>query len=917
MKPIVKTALTALLGSTAIAVIAPAAVAQDAPAAPPVTDDVIIIRGVNIPDEKRVTSEISAVLDDEAFQRTGDSDIGAALRRVTGLSLSQGKFVVVRGLNERYSTVTLDGSPLPSPEPLRRVVPLDIVPTSILSGSLVQKTYSPQFSAEFGGGLVELRTKSIPDEFYLEFGATVGIDTETSFSEGLSYEGGSKDWLGFDDGTRNAPFPATALFFGPQTNLTNLDQQALDIGFENANTTVITESQIPLNYGVNLGFGNFHELSNYVTFGYNFAGGFSNDFQTKKGSRERGLNEDFAGNPNQRAFSTDALPIEAELFDFESTTQVAEMNLLGSFGFQLGDNHTITSTSLMLRSTYKEARQSTGVIGEFFEDGEFLRENIEFYERQVWQSQLRGEHIFPGLGDLEATWRFAYGEAFRDAPYQRAFERARRSPTEEFAFQFGDTGNVSGSIVQQAINLQFSKVEDENTDAGIDFVWPFEMGDRVGDIKFGYNYTDKSRDTLVREFFYEPGVSASQFPDELRFARPDVLLSDAIVGTEVLDIQFQNNVVTLDNAQSSLEVNAAYLGLDIELSPYVRVALGGRYEESTQETFAFATSTGPNNTLNAAIDPIDEDYLLPAATFTWNPAADLQIRAGYSQTITRPQFRELTPALFFDDESDRRVVGNPFLVNSEIDNFDLRFEYYFARGQFFTIGAFFKDIENPIETTRDLIGESDTLTFINAPAAELFGFEVEFERDFVLADFFDGAMFETKDLVIRANYTYSESEVKVGSGDEVIIASISAANGATPRAVAAAADAGTGELGRIEDGRALQGQSEHLVNFQIGFEDVEKQSRATILVNWASERIRETENLQNNQAAVFERPPVTLDFVWSRTFEKLGGEWEAGFAVRNILGDDYEAVQDIASGEADFDTYELGREVSISLKRRF
>ncbi|MEO1399087.1 MAG: TonB-dependent receptor plug domain-containing protein, partial [Pseudomonadota bacterium] len=146
-------------------------------------DDEIIVRGVNIPDEKRATAEISNVLTDVKLQRTGDADIAGALRRVTGLSLSQGKFVVVRGLNERYSNLTLNGSPLPSPEPLRRVAPLDLFPTSIIRNVLVQKTFSPEYSGEFGGGLIELRTKAVPDESFLEFKTSIGLDLVTTGSD--------------------------------------------------------------------------------------------------------------------------------------------------------------------------------------------------------------------------------------------------------------------------------------------------------------------------------------------------------------------------------------------------------------------------------------------------------------------------------------------------------------------------------------------------------------------------------------------------------------------------------------------------------------------------------------------------------------------------------------------------------------
>ncbi|MCA8894701.1 MAG: TonB-dependent receptor plug domain-containing protein, partial [Amphiplicatus sp.] len=193
MNRFTRAALSALLGSTALMAFS----AASAQTAGEITDE-IVVRGARIPDEKRATSEITSVLDEESFLRTGDSDIGAALSRVTGLSLSQGKYVIVRGLNERYSSVTINGSPLPSPEPLQRVAPLDIIPTSILAGSLVQKTYSAEYSAEFGGGTIDLRTKSVPSEPFFSIGGSIGMDTATTGRNGFMYDGGDRDWLGFD-----------------------------------------------------------------------------------------------------------------------------------------------------------------------------------------------------------------------------------------------------------------------------------------------------------------------------------------------------------------------------------------------------------------------------------------------------------------------------------------------------------------------------------------------------------------------------------------------------------------------------------------------------------------------------------------------------------------------------------------------
>lgn len=882
MKMFNKSIAAALLGTTALTAGA-TVFAQELD----IPTDEIVVRGVNIPDEKRATSEISALLDETSFQRTGDSDIAEALRRVTGISLSQGRFVVVRGLNERYSSVTINGSPLPSPEPLRRVVPLDIVPTSILSGSLVQKTFSPQYSAEFGGGLVELRTKGVPDETFFEIGGTIGLDLSTSGRDGLIHDGGKRDWLGFDDGTRNTP----PLLFGNGVIPAAIQEQ-VDISIESDKTLLALENTIAPNWGVDTAFGSRLDVSDTVSLGATIALGYSNEWQTREGRREQGFRQ-----------SADVFDVDAsQAFDFTSTTQTIEANAFSAFGLLVGDNHEINWTNFMLRSTSKDTRQSIGADGNDPTGAEFLRTNFEFFERQVWQSQLAGDHVFPGLNDLSVKWRGAYGEAFRDAPYQREYTYIRDLNFPDAPFLFDAAGQV-GSTPH---TLSFSKVEDENIDAGIDFVLPLIVSGTEIDLKTGYAYTDKTRTTLARNYEY---VSQIPVPAIILGSRPDQLFAPSVTGTPIFDLTFVGASIDLDNSDSSLVVHGAYAGADIQLGDYVRLALGGRFEDGEQITNAFSTLTPGNVTQTS----INEDYLLPAATVTWNPIEDIQVRGGFSKTITRPQFRELTPAIFIDDATDLAYRGNPFLVNTEIENYDARAEYYFGRGRFVTLGGFYKKLDNPIEEAIDRdLGGFEFVSFINAPSAKLYGFEFEFENTWAVSDLVDWNFLSTKDLVFKTNYTWSKSKVS-NQGD----VSTSALNPLT-RIVEEQLLPGSSVF---EDGRALQGQSRHLFNLQIGVEDAELESKATILVNWASSRIRQVElvlGANDIVPRVIERPPVTVDFVWSRRFERLGGMWEMGLEVRNILGDDYEATQTFPDDTvAEFDVYRLGRKISASLKREF
>lgn len=851
--------------------------------------ETLVVRGARIPDEKRATAEISSIIDSASFQRTGDSDIASALQRVTGLSLSEGKYIIVRGLNERYSSVTLNGAPLPSPEPLQRVVPLNIVPTAILAGSTVQKTFSPEHSAEFGGGSIELRTLAIPKKAFFELGASFTGDLTTTGRDGLSYDGGQLDFLGFDDGTRTIPGPLGNVFVSGL--ITPANQQAIDLSLENNRTLLVTRSRVQPNYSLNAAFGDRVDLTPQISLGATIALNYSDESRTRRGRREQGFTVS-ATTPN----------IEASSADFTSTQRTIDTSAFGSFGLDVGNHSSVTWTNFVLRSTEKQARNSIGVDGDDL-GLLFNRTNTEFLERQVWQTQLRGEHKIPLFNDkAKVVWRGAYGEAYRDSPYQRevTYIRDITLPTQPFRF------DASGLIGSTPNTLAFSRIGDQNIDAGIDIEIPFQFAKQDVKLKFGYAFTNKDRFTINRNFEFQSNIAV---PSSILTSRIDSLLSGPVIETGIFDLTLLQATIDLDNSRSSLTVHGAYIGFDVGLGQYFRLAAGGRFEDGVQATNAFST-TSPVTSFSRT--EINEDYFLPAITLTWNPISNLQSRIGFSQTINRPQFRELTPAFFLNEDTNLLFRGNPFLTNSRLNNYDLRFEYYFSRGQFVTLGGFYKGIDRPIEEqfARDL-GGLPLISFINAPRARLYGFEFEFERNYPLSNLSKNAFWATKDLVFKTNYTYTISNV---SADGNVITPVIDGNiGARPSIIPASSV--------FVDGRALQGQSRSLYNLQLGYADAEHNSEGTLVLNYASARIRNVELIISPTTIapqVIERPPVTLDFVYSRKLTVLGGIWEFGFKAENILGDDYDATQTFPNGSVTrFDTYGLGRKLSVNLKRKF
>ncbi len=867
------------------------------------SDDVIVVQGSRIPDEKRATSEISNLLSQEKLERSGDSDIAEALRRVTGLSLSQGKFIVVRGLNERYSNLTLNGSPLPSPEPLRRVAPLDLFPTSIVGSALVQKTFSPQYSGEFGGGLIELRSKSLPDEGFFEFGLSTSVNTETTARDGLTFDGGDWDWAGFDDGTRDIPAVLQqAINANPGVAIraeSGIAESTLrDIGADlvNSELRVVQEISTPVNQGFNLAGGTRFDMDSGMSIGLIINAGFSRDFQHKEG-RQGDAAIGVGG----------GVEVRNEEFAFESLTESVTSNALIGGGIEFNENHSVELLAMALRKTTKEARERRGTeelsFGGF---DEILISNLEFFENQVWTTQLNSEHIFPNLSDLSINLRGAYSQARRDAPYETSFTYVREDASLPFRSAIGLGAGSSSS----GFDLRFSEVEDSSLSFGGDLVLPLFFDSIDIELKAGGAYSESERDYTLRQFGFRNDTGLSD-NDPLFGQRIDYLLADRNIGeTGAFEFIQVPDILQPGAYNGQLEVLAGYAGADFQLGPYVRAALGVRYETSDQivDNFAIAGFSPVPNVGPETM--ISDDKFLPAVTLTWNPFGNVQLRGAFSQTLTRPQFQELGAAIFTDTDRDIQVFGNPFLVNTETTNYDARVEYYFGRGQFVTIGGFYKDLTNPIEESLLQTGDDILTTYINAPSAQLYGFEAEYEQRLEMSRILKGPLeyfAETKDFIIGANYTYSQSSV--GTDGEVTVPVFSGAN----------VTANTGNASNFfVEGRSLQGQSDHLVNFQIGYEDYEAESRATILVNWTSKRIRQVGLIQGAPVPnVVEKLPFTLDFVYGRKVDLGGVGFELQAKLSNILGEDYQATADGSDGTSvPIDTYKLGTTVSIGIKKR-
>ena len=842
----------------------------------------IVVTGTRSRNIQARAPEVVSVLSHEDIARTGEGDIAGALQHVTGLSIVGSGYVFVRGLGDRYSLALLNGSPLPSPEPLRRVVPLDIFPTSVIASSLVQKSYSVNYPGEFGGGVINLTTPSAPRETFLEIGGGVTFDTETSFQLGYTYYGSDLDSLGFDDGTRDFPTALRdAVVNRTFNNTSSAERQAFAASLTNADTTLVQRmDETPANFSGELSAGTSIDLGG-ATLGLIMSAGYSNGWRTRDALQQTSIDPGLAGTPQTS-------------FEAVTTDNRIIVNGLFGLGLDIGD-HRIRWTNLYIRDTLKQTRLSAGFNRSVNDPlpglpPSIIEQNTYWFERQLIDTQLVGEFHF---GNLSVDLRGTYANTQRESPYERAISYVFSGDNNPATKGPGDVDDYVNNLTSagQFANIAFSDLN-ENVYAGaVDLAYRLPTSMPIT-LSTGYAYTRTDRSASRYQFQYFRPNGA--LPIEVAQERPDFLLSDFNVftyGIELRDVSGAEGTAAYDAA---LRINAGYVQAEIQPVDGVRITGGVRYEDALQTVQPVGGTLEPTRLANS--------YWLPAATLTWNIRSNLQLRLHGSKTLARPQFRELAPQIYQDFESDREYTGNPFLTDSRLSNAEARLEWYFRPDQRITVAGFYKHIDNPIEAAAFFAGGGQLRTgFANAPSAELYGGEIEAQVYFPLESL-GGRFFATRRLVMIGNYTYTQSSI---TADDTIII------GPDLQPVAANL--------LFRDGAPLTGQSDHLANLQFGIEDTDSISQATLIVTYASNRVTNRGPIQGtlSQPDLTEHPGLRLDFVIRQQADFLGIPVEFRFEARNLTGQGYEEFQQAADNRIDINTYRLGRTFNLAMKVRF
>lgn len=805
----------------------------------------------DVVNERLEQEVVTDFLGAEQIARTGDSTVSLALRRVPGLTLVNDQFVYVRGLGERYSSALLNGAEVPSPDLTRNVLPLDIFPTEIIEALAVQKGYSPDMPAAFGGGNVNILTRGIPNGPVVSLEIASGYNSENDL-DGLTYVGGSDDSIGEDDGTRALPPSIMAA----------INQYQGDIS-----TTGIFRD---LNRD-----GNSHRFSDAEAINRQLATAFYRDidFQSKSLGPDGGLelalgNRWFPGESGQWEFGTLALlsydnswrnrervnraVLDPDNLFFETLRTTNQISTTGvvNLGLSWGGEHEINTSTLYLRNTEDESSLSEGHNVNFLQaDGRGLRNyRIRFEERELTSNQIRGRHVAgpetqellsafrePFLQDLVYEWYYSDSSATTDIPSEILVSAENMVDP-----LTGATQSTQIRRSSTAADYRFTMLEDQVESYGWDLVKPMTTDNFDIELSFGQDNTRKARDYLQTQFGLGTTATAAL---PILAGTPGQVFTDANLLDPMNGFSLNVGGIGTESYLAAQTIDGAYIKADARFRNTWRIAGGFRWEQFRQvslpiDQLEFDVGVGqspiPNDQLASIVFFEDELYPSISATYEGTDfwAETFQLRFGISETVARPDLREVSASTYIDPLTEARIQGQPGLGTAAITNFDIRAEWLFQSGANFIASIFYKDIANPIETVQGA-GTDDnvTLTFVNTESAELYGIELEWLRDLAFLGDRWGRWIEP--FFVSGNLTLSDSTLTVG-------------------------DVG---LNLTNSERPMAQHSEYAANVQLGFDSFNARHSWSVVYNTFGERLFFAG--RGGALDAYEQPFDSLDLIYS------------------------------------------------------
>ncbi|MCX7833139.1 MAG: outer membrane beta-barrel protein [Ignavibacteria bacterium] len=823
------------------------------------TEEILIEASVTLSNEqallveKKNSDKITDGITSQQIKKVPDAAASDVLKRVTGLSIVKDKFVFVRGTSERYNNTTLNGALVPSTESDKKSFSFDLFPSSLLENIVVAKTFTPDQPGNFSGGLVQIRTKDFPETFTFNFSINTSYNSFTTGKEFLSYNAGEKKLLflnlGIDNGSRELPsiIPDKPI---KNSRFTNNEINEFSRAFPN--NWLQTKSTAPINSGFQTSVGGVIKAGK-IPFGFLAAYSYRSSFTNR--DVERNL------------YNTDNTQLSG--YTGKNSEFAVLWGGLINLNTKLGDNNKISLKSTFTLSSEDETEQYHGFFApEQVERNLYL---TRFVQRSLSSYQLIGEHYL--FNKLSIDWNASYSESRRKEPDIKTmtYQREVGSNDPYFAALNYNVGNdfTGGRF--------YSHLTDITRGFNLNFELPIKVGIFSSDnpinakIKFGTSLNGTNRDFYARNFGPALYMNA---PINIIYQPIDKIFNPENFGDGKL---FYDELTKESDRYKAFDnVYAGYIMMDLPINDF-RFIVGGRYEYSEQDvsTAGFISERIYNNLLNKDI--------LPSINIIYKLNDKTNIRAAYSQTVSRPELREIAPFSYVEFVSGITVFGNSTdLRRTLIRNYDLRYEFFPAAGELISLSLFYKKIDAPIEDVFLSTSTNKLKTFKNADkGANNYGLEIEIRKklDFV-TDYL-------KDFALIGNLTLVYSKVNLE---------------------------GTGTVSTSQS-RRMQGQSPYMVNLGLFYDNYDLGLSGNIVYNRFGDRISEVG--LSGYSDIYEIGNDVIDFTISKQLKLLSNTLELKLSAKDILNQDKIFTQKINNEDKIVRKFKTGSNYSFTISYKF
>jgi TonB-dependent receptor len=810
----------------------------------------------------------------EAIRKTPDRNTSDVLKRVSGASIQDDRFVIIRGLNDRYNAAFINGAALPSSESDRKAFAFDIFPSNILDNLVIYKTATPDLSGEFAGGLINITTKSIPSKKATTVAFGFGYNTLITGKESITYKGGKTDFLGIDDGTRKLPdgIPSTQPLF---TASSAAQRAAAGKKFENNWGTYGTSTAPNVNFQVTQSL--VAERKGKEFFGALLSVTYNNNNSYNDGERygisdydrrDQSIKPTARGDFREKYYNNQTL-----------------LGFVGNFSLKLSNNAKISWKNIYsINSTDRTITREGNPDVTSDADQWTKSYALWFTSNKILSSQLNGEHYFT-KSKFKLNWLISLGNINREIPQLRQLSYYATTITSPYEATIPKT-TVSND---NAGSMLYVNNKETITNYKLDISRQWDWSRTVtGTVKFGGFYQSRNRDFSSRLL----GITKAtdNFDNTIVFQPESTIFQQSNFGIQANGKQgltMLDGTKSSDKYDASSTILAGYAMMDQKLHKKLRVIYGTRIESFNQKLNSFKTIIDPININTTKTD------VLPSINTVYSLDSKQNIRVSYAKTLNRPEFRELAPFAFFDFATRYNNSGIDTLKRATIDNYDLRYEIYPGKAQLFSVSLFYKAFVNPIELVSSPDNANEAI-YQNALTAKVYGAELEFR--YLLSSLFGGS---DNSVLQKLTWTGNASVIK----SRILLGNLG------------------GFLAKdLNSNRPLQGQSPYVLNSAFTYSDDKRNVSFTASVNRVGERIFIVGTV--NDADIWEKARTVVDLQLAKSY--LNNKLEIKLNVRDLLAQKqifyWELNQDTkytAGVDQIFSSATFGRVISLGFNYKF